>query len=76
MRRHKDNEKSIGSELGEALRDTSYFLTMLFCVLRACDIIHWGWFWIMSPIFFSWAIAIVMVLVAGAITLAVLKEED
>lgn len=72
----KKKEKSIGSYLGESIKETCYFLTILFCVLRACGIITWSWFWIMAPIFISWVIGFVMLAVAGIITLAVIKEED
>ena len=34
----KEN-KSVGASLGKAAHSLCYFLTMLFCALRACDVI-------------------------------------
>ncbi len=45
-------KESVGSYLGSSIKETCWFLTILFCALRACDIITWSWFWVMSPIFF------------------------
>lgn len=57
----------IGRCIGQALRETCYFLTILFCALRACGIINWHWFWIMSPIFSSWVLAFICLGVTGLI---------
>lgn len=46
---------------GETFKETCYFLTILFCVLRACEIITWSWFWVMSPIFISWIIGVLFI---------------
>ena len=56
------------SHLGDSVSSTCYFLSLLFCVLQACDIIDWKWYWIMSPMFITWAITLVctaIVLIAG-----------
>lgn len=73
--KHK-KENSIGAELGSAVKDTCNFLTILFCVLRTCGIIHWNWFWIMSPIFFSWALTVVLLIIAGILSFALLDENE
>lgn len=67
-------ENSVGAELGSAVKDTCNFLTILFCTLRACGIIHWNWFWIMSPIFFSWLLSVILLAIAGILSVAVLDE--
>lgn len=72
MKRKKEN--SIGAELGSSIKDTCNFLTILFCALRACGIIHWSWFWIMSPIFFSWVLTVILIIIAGLLSLALLDE--
>lgn len=71
-----NDKKSAGARWGEAVKETSYFLTILFTVLRACDIINWNWFWIMSPIFFSWVIAVGSLALAGLATIAILSKKD
>ena len=55
----EENNKymKFGRTCGTFIKEICYLLTTLFCVFRACDIISWAWYWIMSPIFFSWIIA-------------------
>lgn len=77
MKKSKEKKKKIGKGIGEAIRKTSYFLTILFTVLRACQIIKWSWFWIMSPIFISWMAALATVVFLGLVaTVAWSEEED
>ena len=45
------------------------FLTILFCTLRACDVITWPWYAIMAPVFIAYGIAIVGLIVLGIIGL-------
>lgn len=35
----RNENKSVGASLGKALYSLCYFLTMLFCAPRACDVI-------------------------------------
>ena len=40
-------------------------LTIVFIVLKLCDVITWSWVWVLSPIWITWGIIIiVMVLMA------------
>ena len=71
----KEN-KSVGASLGKAVHDLCYFLTMLFCALRACDVITWKWYWVMSPLFASEIIGIIALIVAGAIAVSIVKDKD
>lgn len=77
---NKNREKSAGSKvgtvLGNWLANLSKFLTMLFCVLRACDVIDWQWYWVISPTIIAWAIALVMFALAGVLTVVVSQGED
>lgn len=45
------------------------FLTLLFCALRACDVITWPWYAIMAPIFIAYGIAIVGLIIIGIVGL-------
>lgn len=56
--------------LGDGLTNTCYFLTMLFCTLRACDVISWKWYWIMAPVFISAGIGIVLAIIMLIISIA------
>ena len=36
-------------------------LTIVFVVLKLCDVITWSWWWVFSPIWITWSIVIVVV---------------
>ena len=36
-------------------------LTIVFVVLKLCEVITWSWWWVFSPIWISWGIAILVV---------------
>lgn len=72
----RNENKSVGASLGKAVHDLCYFLTMLLCVLRACDVITWKWYWVMSPLFVSELIGIIALIVAGAIAVSIVKDKD
>jgi len=38
-----------------------WVLTIIFCVLRFVGVIDWPWYWLISPIWISVSIAIVLV---------------
>lgn len=43
-------------------------LTMVFIILKLCGIIAWPWWWVLSPLWISailWVIVVVIVLLAG-----------
>jgi hypothetical protein len=48
---------------------------MLFCALRACDVIDWPWFLVLSPIFISWIIGIVALVVAGLLAVSLVNGD-
>jgi len=72
----KKEKKGVGASLGEALREISYMLTIIFCVLRACDVITWPWYWVMSPLIFSWALGLSLLFILGAITVDIVKSAE
>lgn len=72
----RNENKSVGASLGKAGHNLCYFLTMLFCVLRACDVITWKWYWVMSPLFVSELISIIALIVGGAIAVSIVKDKD
>ena len=70
------SKKDVGKSFGESLHDLCYILTMLFCALRACDIITWKWYWVMSPIFISEIIGVIFLIIAGVIAVSIVKDSD
>ena len=71
----KNIASKIGDSLGKSISELCYFLAVLFCALRACDIISWKWYWIMSPIFISWGLGVLFLALAGVITMSLLKSK-
>ena len=69
-------KKSTGALLGEAMTEFSHFLTLLFCALRACDVITWPWYWVMSPIFITWIVGFAALFFVGALAIAVVNDKD
>ena len=44
-------------------------LTLLFIGLKLCNVIHWSWLWVLSPIWIDVLLALVILSVAALITL-------
>lgn len=40
-------------------------LTIVFVVLKLCEVITWSWWWVFSPIWISWGIAILVVVLSA-----------
>lgn len=38
-------------------------LTLIFIVLKLVGVIHWSWFWVLSPLIFSIILGIIFVIV-------------
>lgn len=75
MSKKQSGASSVGEAIGGALHETCYFLTVLFCSLRACGVINWSWFWVMSPIFFSWASALVVLGFVGVVAAKAFNDD-
>lgn len=73
--RVKSTRSKAGENFGKGLNNLCYFLTMLFCTLRACDIIDWPWFLVMSPIFISWIIGIAALVIAGLLAVSLVNGD-
>jgi hypothetical protein len=57
------NNKQASGEIGFA-----GLLTIVFIILKLCGIIAWSWCWVLSPLWISailWVIVVVIVLLAG-----------
>ena len=43
-------------------------LTIVFIILKLCNIITWSWWWVLSPLWIStilWVIVVVIILLVG-----------
>lgn len=38
-------------------------LTIIFVVLKLCKVIEWNWFWVLSPMIFSAALWLLMIVI-------------
>ena len=57
------NDKQTSSGIG-----FTGLLTIVFIILKLCNIITWSWWWVLSPLWIStilWVILVVIVLLAG-----------
>lgn len=73
--RVKSTGSKTGESFGKGLKNICYFLTMLFCTLRARDVIDWPWFLVMSPIFISWIITIAALVIAGLLAVSLVNGD-
>ena len=64
-KRKESTASKAGAAVGKTIASLSKFLTMLFCVLRACDVIDWQWYWVVSPTIIAWLFAFVMFAFTG-----------
>ena len=44
-------------------------LTIVFIVLKLCNVIAWSWWWVLAPIWIPVAVFLVVVLVLGIVSL-------
>lgn len=42
-------------------------LTIAFIVLKLCKVITWSWVWVLAPLWISWALWLVLVIIAVVI---------
>lgn len=43
------------------------FLTLLFICLKLCNIINWSWFWVLSPIWISVIVLVILIIIFKAV---------
>lgn len=50
--------------------NTEFFelLTIAFIVLKLCNVIEWSWIWVLSPIWITFVVLIIILLVIGIVT--------
>lgn len=66
-------EKSKAATVGTALKELCICITIVFCGLRASDVIEWHWFWVLSPIIIAESVGILLLAICG-IALSLSKD--
>lgn len=51
-------------------------LTIVFIVLKLVKVISWSWWWVLSPIWISLAVRLVIAIIIAAIKTILDKEDD
>lgn len=59
-----NNNKSSGSGIG-----FGGLLSIAFIVLKLCGVIDWSWFWVLSPIWISIILVVLLVIIVAIIEL-------
>lgn len=39
------------------------FLGIAFIILKLCKVIDWAWVWVLAPIWMSWVLAVVIIII-------------
>lgn len=60
------NSKKFAKGCGNIVSAISKWTTLVFLVLRACDVINWEWYWILSPSLIAGIMGILGLALAGA----------
>ena len=42
----------------------STFLGIDFIILKLCKVINWAWIWVLAPIWISWTLAAIIIIIA------------
>lgn len=44
-------------------------LTLIFVVLKLCNVIDWSWWWVLCPIWISFALSLLFIIILGIISI-------
>lgn len=67
------DKKNVGKSCGTVISSISKWTTLVFLALRACDVIDWAWYWVLSPSLIALIMGILGLALAGA---AVAKDDE
>lgn len=42
-------------------------LTIAFIVLKLCGVIHWSWIWVLAPLWISWALVLLIIVITAIV---------
>ena len=55
-----DNNSKVNVNIGGGFLG---LLTLLFITLKLCGVIAWSWWWVLAPLWMSWGIAIIGIVI-------------
>jgi hypothetical protein len=67
------NNKNVSSTAGGGIGFT-WLLTIVFIVLKLCNVINWSWWWVLSPLWISFALALVVVILVALVIMAAVDD--
>ena len=50
-------------------------LAIVFIVLKLCGVISWSWLWVLSPIWISWILLLIVLIIVGIAMLIIKLKE-
>jgi len=56
----EDNKKNVEVSIAPSL---PVLLTVAFIVLKLCGVISWSWLWVLSPLWISFALGILLLII-------------
>ena len=69
MLRYNESEQKTTVVQGSSM-SVGTLLTIVFVVLKLCHVIEWSWFWVLSPLIFSFGLLVLFII--GAIIAAII----
>lgn len=66
-------DKKTAKSCGTVVSSISKYTTLVFLALRACDVIDWAWYWVLSPTIITIIAGILGLALAGA---AATKDDE
>ena len=68
MKNENESKKTVVTSKGISF---SSLLTITFIVLKLCGVISWSWIWVLSPLWISLALGMLLLIVCLIITIAI-----
>lgn len=53
---NRDNNHNVGVSIGDVV-------LIVFIILKLCKVINWSWFWVLSPLWISLILYIIVVII-------------
>ncbi len=72
----KKEKNGVAGSVASLIKEIADFLTLVFCVLRACDVIDWNWYFVMMPTFVRSGVGVIAFCIAGMLAGVALNSKD
>jgi membrane protein YdbS with pleckstrin-like domain len=67
---HNNSNRSVSGGIG-----FSGLLTIVFIVLKLCNVIDWSWLWVLAPLWISFALGIIILIVVVILQVIIEKND-